>query len=249
MRCFVHLAYRGSGFHGWQIQPGAVTVQGVLEKAFSTLLRMPVAVTGAGRTDAGVNARMMVAHVDFPNDTDVADGQFLRSLNSLSGRDIAIYEITQVADNAHARFDATEREYRYFAHTRKNPFAGTLSWQAPSSLDFDAMNTAAELIHGRHDFSSFAKLHSDTKTNICDLRRAIWVRDNDDSWHFEIAADRFLRNMVRAIVGTLADVGRHKLRPDSILEIMQRMDRCAAGTSMPPEPLFLWRIDYPYIKF
>lgn len=249
MRFFVHLAYRGAAYHGWQVQPGETTVQGVLEDAFSTLTRTQVAVTGAGRTDAGVNARMMVAHVDMPAGFDASDGRFLRSLNSLCGPDIAVYSLTPVADDAHARFDACEREYRYFVHTRKNPFAGALSWQAPPTLDFKAMNAAAALIIGQRDFSSFAKLHSDAKTNICDLRRALWVRDGDHDWHFEIVADRFLRNMVRAVVGTLVDIGRHKSAPEGILDVLRQRDRCAAGTSMPGSPLFLWRVDYPYIRF
>lgn len=245
-RFFVTLAYRGAPFHGWQIQPGVVTVQGILEESFARLLRRPVPVTGAGRTDAGVNARMMVAHVDLPDDFDPDDAAFMRSLNALAGPDIAVYAIRPVAPEAHARFDATEREYRYFVHTRKDPFAGPMSWQAPPRFDFDAMNEAAALLTGRRDFTSFAKLHSDAKTNICDLRVARWVRDSEWNWHFEIVADRFLRNMVRAVVGTLADVGRGKMKPSAITDVLGSMDRCAAGTSMPAEPLFLWRIDYGF---
>lgn len=246
MRYFVHLAYRGAPYHGWQVQPCAVTVQGVLEEAFSRLVRQPVAVTGAGRTDAGVNAHSMIAHIDLPDDFDPTGARFLHSLNALAGPDIAIYSIRAVGNEAHARFDASEREYRYFAHTRKTPFAGRLSWQTPPNFDFEAMNAAAALMLGKRDFSSFAKLHSDAKTNICDLRKAVWVQDGPTAWHFEITADRFLRNMVRAVVGTLADVGRGKMAPEGILDVMASMDRCAAGTSMPPEPLFLWRVDYPY---
>ena len=240
----MRLAYRGAPFHGWQVQPGAVTVQGVIEDSLGTLMRRAVAVTGAGRTDAGVNARMMVAHVDFPDDFDPREGTFLRSLNSLCGRDIAIFSFEPVAPDAHARFDATERTYRYFVHTVKNPFTGDLSWQAPPTLDFDAMNRAAELIVGRRDFTSFSKLHTDVKTNICDLRRAVWVPEGDGRWYFEIVADRFLRNMVRAVVGTLVDVGRGKIAPEGVLAILDRMDRCAAGTSMPAGPLFLWDVTY-----
>lgn len=246
MRFFINLAYCGEGFHGWQVQPGARTVQGSIEDAFSTLLKQPIAITGAGRTDTGVNARMMVAHTDLPDDFDATDQRFLHSLNSLCGKGIAIYSITPVAQNAHARFDATTREYRYFVHTRKNPFVGSQSWQAPPNLDFAAMNEAAQLILGVRDFSSFAKLHSDAKTNICNLRRACWIQDSEYSWHFEIEADRFLRNMVRAVVGTLVDVGRGKIAPHDILTILDCKDRCAAGTSMPAEPLFLWRVEYDF---
>lgn len=246
MRYFIDLAYRGAPFHGWQIQPGDVSVQGTLEQALGVLLRQPVPVVGAGRTDAGVNARLMVAHVDLPDGFDPCAGSFLRSLNSLTGPDIAVYSFRPVAPDAHARFDATEREYRYFVHTRKDPFAGGLSWQAPADFDFEAMNRAGRLLLGRRDFSSFAKLHTDVKTNICDLRRAVWVRDSEFRWHFEIVADRFLRNMVRAVVGTLAIVGRGKMAPEDILAVLDARDRCSAGTSMPGGPLFLWRIEYPY---
>ena len=172
--------------------------------------------------------------------------RFLRSLNSLCGRNIAIRSIRPVAADAHARFDATERTYRYFAHTAKNPFLGDLSWQAPASLDFEAMNEAALTLIGRRDFTSFSKLHTDVKTNICDLRTAAWKRIDDERWYFEISADRFLRNMVRAVVGTLVDIGRHKTNLEDLRRILEAKDRCAAGTSMPGTPLFLWEVKYPY---
>ena len=247
MRHFLHLAYAGQPFHGWQVQPGQTSVQGCLEEAFATLLRQPTPVTGAGRTDAGVNARSMIAHLDLPDHMDASGcRQLLRSANAIVGRDIALYSLTPVAADARARFDASEREYRYFVHTRKNPFCRQFSWQAPPALDFEAMNAAAEMLIGRRDFCSFAKTHSDVKTTVCDLRLARWVRDNEHCWHFEIAADRFLRNMVRAVVGTLVDVGRGRMAPETVLDILERHDRCAAGTSMPAEALFLWRVDYPY---
>ncbi|MDE6526099.1 MAG: tRNA pseudouridine(38-40) synthase TruA [Muribaculaceae bacterium] len=243
MRFFVELSYRGEPFHGWQIQPGAVSVQEVIEKALSTIARHPVPVTGAGRTDAGVNARRMIAHFDYDS---VPDAAMLRALDSLCGRDIAIHSIRRVKDDAHARFDATARTYRYFVTTRKNPFARELAWKAPATLDFDAMNEAARLIIGRRDFTSFSKLHTDVKTNICDLREARWHRiDDEGAWYFEITADRFLRNMVRAVVGTLVDVGRGKMKPEDIITILDRRDRCAAGTSMPGGALFLWDVAYP----
>ena len=245
MRYFMHLSYRGEGFHGWQVQPGTVTVQGCIEDALARILRTPVPIVGAGRTDTGVNARVMVAHLDLPDDF-VPDHRFMLSLNSLCGRNIAIHRLEPVTADAHARFDATERTYRYFAHTAKDPFVGNLSWFAGPNLDFEAMNRAAALIVGRRDFTSFSKLHTDVKTNICDLRRAAWVRTDDTHWYFEITADRFLRNMVRAVVGTLVEVGRHHIAPEGILDIVHAMDRCAAGTSMPAPPLFLWDIRYPY---
>ena len=251
MRYFMHLAYRGENFHGWQTQPNASSVQQTIEEAISTLVRHPTAIVGAGRTDAGVNARMMIAHLDLPDDfkVDKDNGKFLRGLNTLVGRDIAIYSLRPVAADAHARFDATARSYRYFAHRGKNPFVGRQSWQAPDSLDFDRMNAAAALLPGRRDFTSFSKLHTDVKTNICNLRAAKWIADGEGRWYFEITADRFLRNMVRAIVGTLVEVGRGRLAPEEMNDIIERRDRSAAGTSMPGEALFLWDIQYPYISF
>ena len=251
MRYFMHLAYRGENFHGWQTQPNASSVQQTIEEAISTIVRRPTAIVGAGRTDAGVNARMMIAHRDLPDDfkVDKDGGKFLRGLNTLVGRDIAIYSLRPVAACAHARFDATARSYRYFAHRGKNPFVGRQSWQAPDSLDFDRMNAAAALLPGRRDFTSFSKLHTDVKTNICDLRAAKWIADGEGRWYFEITADRFLRNMVRAIVGTLVEVGRGRLAPEEMNDIIERRDRSAAGTSMPGEALFLWDIQYPYISF
>lgn len=245
MRWFMELAYRGAPFHGWQIQPGAESVQGRIEQALATILRRPVPIVGAGRTDAGVNARQMIAHLDLPDGFDGSDAGFLRGLNSLVGNDIAIYALSPVAPQAHARFDASERAYRYYATTAKDPFSGPLAWRCSPQLDFDAMNEAAAMLIGRRDFTSFAKLHTDVKTNICDLRQARWVHTGGSQWYFEIAADRFLRNMVRAVVGTLVEVGRHKITPEGIMDILDRKDRCAAGTSMPAEALFLHLVSYP----
>ena len=247
MRRFIQLAYNGGGFSGWQVQPGQPTVQGAIEAALSTLLRRDVPIVGAGRTDTGVNARMMMAHFDVLPHEDVQSHRFIHSLNSILGPSIAIYRIFEVPEDAHARFDATERTYRYFAHTQKDPFIGPLSWLTKPDMDFEAMNEAASLIIGRRDFTSFSKLHTDVKTNICDLRTARWEEFEPGRWFFEISADRFLRNMVRAVVGTLVEVGRHKIAPSDILDILERKDRCAAGTSMPARPLFLWNVRYDYI--
>ena len=244
-RYFMHLAYRGAPFHGWQTQPGAVSVQSTIEDALTTLMRMPVKITGAGRTDAGVNARMMIAHFDLPEPLpDTA--RFVRSLNSLVGRDIAIYSITPVHADAHARFDATSRTYHYRTVPYKSPFAYPLTWCSRGRLDFEAMNRAAQVLLSTSDFTSFAKLHADTKTNICKVTRAEWVAESNGGMTFVITADRFLRNMVRAVVGTLVDVGRGKLSYDGFKAIINAYDRCAAGTSMPPEALFLWDMTYPY---
>ena len=240
----MRLSYRGAGFHGWQIQPNDNSVQQTVEQAMATVLRRPVSITGAGRTDTGVNARMMVAHFDV--DTPIADTAMLvRSLNGIVGRDIAIYTIFPVHDDAHARFDATSRTYKYFVHTLKSPFLYPLSWQCRPDLDFDLMNQAADRIMDYRDFTSFSKLHTDVKTNNCLVTRAQWDRVGEQ-WVFTITADRFLRNMVRAVVGTLVEVGLHRITIDDFCRIIEQRDRCKAGTSMPPHPLFLWDITYPY---
>ncbi len=240
----MRLSYRGAGFHGWQIQPNDNSVQETIEQAMATVLRHPVSITGAGRTDTGVNARMMVAHFDV--DTLIADTAVLvRSLNGIVGRDIAIHTIFPVHDDAHARFDATSRTYKYFAHTLKSPFLYPLSWQCRPDMDFDLMNQAAAHLLEYRDFTSFSKLHTDVKTNNCVVTRAQWDRVGEQ-WVFTITADRFLRNMVRAVVGTLVEVGLHRITIDDFCRIIEQRDRCKAGTSMPPHPLFLWDITYPY---
>lgn len=245
MRYFMQLAYRGAPFHGWQTQPNAVSVQSTVERALSMALRQETAIVGAGRTDAGVNASMMVAH--FDTDAPVDKPALIRALNSIVGKDIAVSHIHDVSADAHARFDATSRTYHYHAMTCKSPFLYPTVWKAPETLDFELMNETAGQLLSVSDFTSFAKLHTDAKTNICDVRYARWERLSADRWCFVITADRFLRNMVRAVVGTLVDVGRHKITPAQFAEIIARKDRCAAGTSMPPEPLFLHNITYPYL--
>ena len=243
-RYFLHLAYNGADYHGWQSQPNAVTVQETVEKALSRVLRRQVAIVGAGRTDTGVNARSMYAHFDVDN--EIADPQRLISaLNSLVGRDIAIYGIRRVADDAHARFDAVARTYKYFVTTRKLPFDYRFAWNPPYRLDVDAMNAAAARLADYIDFTSFSKLHTDVATNNCRIYEARWTAEGD-RLTFTIKADRFLRNMVRAIVGTLVDVGRGKTSVDEFCRIIERKDRCAAGASVPGNALFLWQVDYPY---
>ena len=243
-RYFLHLAYNGADYHGWQSQPNAVTVQETVEKALSRVLRRQVAIVGAGRTDTGVNARSMYAHFDVDN--EIADPQRLISaLNSLVGRDIAIYGIRRVADDAHARFDAVARTYKYFITTRKSPFDYRFAWNPPYRLDVYAMNAAAARLADYIDFTSFSKLHTDVATNNCRIYEARWTAESD-RLTFTIKADRFLRNMVRAIVGTLVDVGRGKTSVDEFCRIIERKDRCAAGASVPGNALFLWQVDYPY---
>lgn len=243
-RYFMHLAYNGAPYHGWQRQPNACSVQEELEKALSTVLRQPVAVTGAGRTDTGVNARCMYAHFDV--EKEIADtSRLVASLNSIVGRDIAVYSIVRVADDAHARFDATSRTYKYFIGKQKSPFGYHFAWTPPYALDLEAMNAAAAHLFDYTDFTSFSKLHTDVKTNNCRIDYARWD-DEGDRLVFTITADRFLRNMVRAIVGTLVDVGRHKITVEQFCQIIERKNRCEAGTSVPGNALFLWDITYPY---
>lgn len=241
-RYFIRLSYRGAPFHGWQVQPNAVSVQGEVEKALSIVLRTPVSIVGAGRTDTGVNAKTMYAHFDL-DEVLPEKGKLIVSLNRLVGKDIAIHDIFKVADDAHARFDAIERTYKYFVSFEKTPFFYPLSWHCPFVLDIDSMNEAASLLLTVDDFTSFAKLHSDAKTNICNVSRAQWQME-DGMAVFTISADRFLRNMVRAVVGTLVDVGRGKMSLDEFRKVIEKKDRCAAGQSMPGEALFLWDIKY-----
>ena len=247
MRYFMRLSYNGSNYCGWQIQPQDPSVQETLEKALATLFRTSVPVIGAGRTDTSVNAKMMVAHFDV--DDPIADVPLtIRSLNGILPRDIAIHDIVPVHDTAHARFDATSRTYKYFTHCHKSPFLFPFSWQCRPGLDYELMNKAAELLLNYTDFTSFSKLHTDVKTNNCRITYARWEQEGEQ-WVFTITADRFLRNMVRAVVGTLVDVGTHKISIEEFCHIIEKKDRCAAGTSMPGHALFLWKITYPYPPF
>lgn len=245
-RYFIRLGYRGAPFHGWQIQPNAMSVQEEVERALSIVLRVPTSIVGAGRTDTGVNARTMYAHFDYEG--DIPDKRrLLVSLNRLVGKDIALYDIFKVADNAHARFDATERTYKYFVSFEKTPFFYSLSLHCPNGLNLDKMNEAAKLLLATDDFTSFAKLHSDAKTNICKVTKAEWNMEGDMAV-FTISADRFLRNMVRAVVGTLVEIGRGKMTLEEFRDVIEKKDRCAAGQSMPGEALFLWDISYDYVR-
>lgn len=249
-RWFMRLSYRGAPYHGWQTQPGAVTVQETLEQAMAKVLRLPACpVTGAGRTDAGVNARLMVAHFDLPDGHPFDPRGLARALNSIVGPDIAVHSVCEVPADLHARFSATSRTYRYYTLPGKDAFVHPLVWRAPATLDYEAMNRAAAILLETEDFTSFAKLHSDAKTNICHVSRAEWMPweafDGARGMVFEITADRFLRNMVRAVVGTLVEVGRGKLTVDGFRDVIRRKDRCAAGTSMPGHALYLWDVTYP----
>lgn len=247
MRYFIHLAYNGTNYCGWQTQPDLPTVQLTLEQALTTLLRHPTAIVGCGRTDTGVHASDFYAHFDFPTDQlPVFDPQQLVfKLNSFLPADIAIFDIFPVKGNAHARFDATARTYQYHVSDRRLPFCQGLYSRIYFYPDIDLMNRAAEILMEYDDFTSFAKLHTQVKTNICHLSQARWDTVGEQ-WVFTIRSNRFLRNMVRSVTGTLLDVGRGKLSLDGLRQIIERKDRCAAGVSMPPQGLFLTRVEYPW---
>ena len=241
MRYFIYLSYDGARYHGWQIQPNDISVQEVLSKALSTLLHESIEVTGAGRTDAGVNASLMVAHFDTEHE---ADEQLVYRLNKFLPQDVAIQKIVPVKPDAHARFSATSRTYHYYIITEKSPFKH-YAYRFPQLLDFEKMNEAAQALSEYTDFTSFSKLHTDVKTNNCRIMHAEWTQVSSIEWQFTITADRFLRNMVRAIVGTLLDVGRGVLTIEQFREIIEKKDRCSAGMSVPGNALFLADITYP----
>lgn len=243
MRYFIYLSYDGTAYHGWQVQPNAVSVQQRMNEALSTLLRGKNSdVTGAGRTDAGVHAHMMVAHFDIENEIDCV--WLTEKLNRILPYDIVVNKVVRVKPDAHARFDAKARTYHYWVYTRKNPFKRHYATRISYSLDFNCMNEAASYLLSVKDFTSFSKLHTDVKTNICRVTKAEWTRVDDDLWQFEITADRFLRNMVRAVVGTLVEVGRGRMSIDDFKRVVAQKDRCAAGDSMPGNALSLVDIAY-----
>lgn len=242
-RYFIYLGYNGKNFCGWQVQPNGTTVQQCLEEGLATILRKPVPVVGAGRTDAGVHARLMVAHFDW--EEPIADLSFLtEKLNRLLPKDIAIYRIVPVRQDAHARFDATSRTYKYYVTLQKDPFNYEQVYKMSGKLDFEAMNQACPVLFDYIDFTSFSKLHTDVKTNNCRIMQAGWKQE-DNVWVFTIQADRFLRNMVRAIVGTLLEVGRGKLTVDGFRKVIELKDRGKAGTSAPGHALYLVDVTYP----
>lgn len=242
MRYFIELQYDGTAYFGWQRQPDAVTVQGIIEDKLSMLRRVTTEIVGAGRTDTGVNASFYIAH--FDSDTEVDCAQLCYKMNKVLPADIAILRIYEVEPTLHARFDAKEREYTYFLTPRKLPFRRFSAWHFTADIDVARMNEAARKLLQYEDFTSFAKLNSNNKTNICHIRHAEWVVEEDGTLRFTIRADRFLRNMVRAIVGTLVDVGRGKYSVDEFEDIILSKDlsRCSAGA--PACGLFLSDVKY-----
>lgn len=242
MRYFIYLSYDGTNYHGWQVQPNAVSVQGCLNKSLSTLMRTEIEAVGAGRTDAGVHAHCMVAHFNHSSAIDCA--WLAEKLNRILPHDIAVLRVVHVQDNAHARFDAITRTYHYWIYTRKNPFSRHYATRITYPLDFNRMNEAASYLLSVDDFTSFSKLHTDVKTNICKVYAARWIQVEPDLWMFEIKANRFLRNMVRAVVGTLIEVGRGRMSIADFEKVIAMKNRCAAGDSMPGNALSLVDIEY-----
>jgi len=242
-RYFLYFSYKGTAYHGWQMQPNGISVQEVLTKALSTILRIELELIGAGRTDAGVHAKLMVAHFDLetklPTNFDLA-----AKLNSFLPNDIAVFKIVEVQPDAHARFDATARRYEYHVITAKDTFRNELATRLNHQLNFEAMNEAAQTLKEYRDFTSFSKLHTDAMTNNCNISHVGWTKQGDE-WVFTIQADRFLRNMVRAIVGTLLEVGRGKMTIDGFRKVIESENRCKAGTSVPAHGLYLVDIKYP----
>lgn len=241
-RYFIYISFKGTHFHGWQIQPNGWSVQAELEKAMSVLLQEKIAIMGAGRTDAGVHAKLMIAH--FETDREVVIDKFMFNLNNMLSESISIIGLKEVEVGFHARFAATSRTYHYYISPKKDPFSGEFSYLFTRPIDLEKMNLAAELMLGEKDFSCFSKSKTQTFTNNCNLEKAVWIEKNGQ-FLFEVKANRFLRNMVRAIVGTLIEVGEGKRAIESIPELIESKNRSNAGTSVPACGLFLVDIEYP----
>jgi|TARA_R100000306_G_scaffold15292_1_gene19396 tRNA pseudouridine38-40 synthase len=242
LRYFIEIAYNGSNYYGWQIQPDAITVQEVLEDKLSTLFKTEIKVTGAGRTDAGVHAKQLFAHFDCEEITDISELIF--RLNSFLPKDIAISNIIRVKEDAHARFDAVLREYEYVISLKKNPFSEGLAYQIHNKPDVELMNKAAKVLLDYKDFQCFSRSKTDVKTYHCIIKKAYWQETNE-GLIFTVSADRFLRNMVRAIVGTLLDVGFKKTSLETFHKILKNKDRSKAGASAPAHGLYLTKVQYP----
>jgi tRNA pseudouridine38-40 synthase len=243
-RYFIKLSFKGTNYEGWQSQPGKVTVQGEVKKALELILGEKICLVGAGRTDSGVHALNYMAHLDSESLENKSVSDIIHKLNRFLSKDIVIQDIIPVDKNAHARFDAISRTYHYVIATSKNPFLDDYSLYHPQILDVSAMNRACEILLINKDFASFSKLHSDNKTTICDIREAEWRQINGDILVFRITADRFLRNMVRAITGTMLEIGSGKIHFNEMQGIIDKKDRSAAGLSVKAKGLFLTDIRY-----
>lgn len=242
MRYFIELAYNGKNYHGWQAQPNAHSVQTEIQQKLEILFKFPVEITGCGRTDTGVHASQYFAHMDLNEAIDA--GKIAFQLNALLPKDIAVYRIFEVDPNLHARYDAIEREYKYYLCTRPNPFLHELSWLYTKPLDIEAMNAAADIIKSHEDFECFSKVHTDVKTFLCKINYAQWSMEENHMLVFTVRANRFLRNMVRAIVGTLVDVGKGKLSLEDVKTILESKNRSEAGQSVLAQGLFLTKVSY-----
>jgi tRNA pseudouridine38-40 synthase len=243
-RYFIFISYKGSSYHGWQVQPNSLTVQKILENALSTILEETISTTGAGRTDSGVHALIFCAHFESEKENLADKKSLVFRLNQFLPKDISVSNIIKVRPDAHARFSAISRTYRYYISKVKNPFLDDSSWFIHGKIDIDIMNEACGFLLKHSDFTSFCKLHTDVKTNLCRIYYAKW-EESDDQLIFTIKADRFLRNMVRAIVGTMIETGKGKLTPEAFESIIIAEDRCRAGKSAPAKGLFLTDIEYP----
>lgn len=241
-RYFLNIAYKGTGYHGWQIQENANTVQAELQKCLSTLFRQETDIMGSGRTDTGVHATHQIAHFDSPEELD--GPQWIFKLNSFLPPDISIQTLRLVKPDTHARFDATKRSYQYLIHQKKSPFQEKLSYYYPKELDVETMNQAAEKLMGEQNFESFSKVKTEVNTFICTIKEARWEKQND-SLVFHVTANRFLRGMVRALVGTLLDVGLGKLTVADFVNIIESRDRKKAGRAVPAHGLYLTAVVYP----
>lgn len=244
MRYFIKLAYNGTQYHGWQIQPNAASVQETMNKAFSVILNSEISLMGAGRTDTGVHAKEMYAHFDLEKPFDIP--VTIHKLNSFLPKDIVIYSVFPVADDAHTRFDATRRTYEYHINTFKDAFLQEQSWYFHQKLDLDLMNKAASLLLKHTDFQCFSKVNTDVNTFDCTIFEAQWKQEND-KLIFTISANRFLRNMVRSIVGTLINIGLHKITLADFETIIESKNRERAGFSVPAHGLYLTKIEYDYL--
>ncbi len=244
MRYFIEFSYNGKNYFGYQIQPREISVQEVLEKALSTILRSEIKTTGAGRTDTGVHARKMFAHFDFEGEISE---KLTQQLNSFLPEDIAVKRIFAVKRDFHARFDATFRTYEYFISTVKDPFTADSAWQLKKYLDLDNMNDACKILFEYDDFASFSKTGGDNKTTFCKIYKAEWEQSGN-LIKFTVSADRFLRNMVRAIVGTMVEIGTGKIQPQDLRNIIEDKNRGSAGTSAPAHGLFLVDVGYDFDK-
>jgi tRNA pseudouridine38-40 synthase len=245
MRYFIKLAYKGTNYFGWQYQPDAISVQETLNKALSTLLKTNIDILGAGRTDSGVHAKEMFAHFDYETEIDIE--KLVYKLNSFLPKDIAVFDLIKVHDEAHARFDATKRTYEYHIHTKKNAFESDDSWYYSLPLDVAKMNEACKILFEYIDFECFSKTNTDVNTFNCKIFEANW-QQNEDKLVFIIAADRFLRNMVRAIVGTMINIGSGKVSLNDFRQIIESKNRSKAGFSVPAHGLYLTKIEYPYLS-